>query len=449
MKLTIERAALLKALSHVQSVVERRTTIPILSNVLLRAEAGPSPGMLALSATDMDLEIVERIPGQVEDEGRTTVPAHTLYDIVRKLPEGAQIEIAAPAGGAVRAGGAPAHAGIEDQAGGQQNSAAAPAAGLREADAPTRGPSPRAEGPPAGSEIARGPQRGDPNMMTLRCGRSTFTLAALPPEDYPLMTGGELPHSFTLSAGELRTLIDRTRFAISTEETRYYLNGIYLHAVSNHEAAVIRAVATDGHRLARVEMRLPEGAAGMPGVIIPRKTVVELRKLIEEGEQDVEIALSETKIRFVIPGSASGSSALLISKLIDGTFPDYDRVIPSNNDKILDVKCKEFAEAVDRVSTISTEKSRAVKLSIEGNSLTVSATSPENGTAVEEIEVRYDASPIEIGFNSRYLLDITDQIDGEGAQIAIADAASPTIVRASGPDASGANALYVLMPMRV
>ncbi len=420
MKLTIERAALLKALSHVQSVVERRTTIPILSNVLLRAEAGPSPGMLALSATDMDLEIVERIPGQVEGEGRTTVPAHTLYDIVRKLPEGAQIEITAPAGSA------PAYTGIEDQAGGQQNSAAASAAQLRGAGV-----------------------HGDPNMMTLRCGRSIFTLAVLPPEDYPLMSGGDLPYSFTLSARELRTLIDRTRFAISTEETRYYLNGIYLHATGNNEVSVIRAVATDGHRLARVEMQLPEGAAGMPGVIIPRKTVLELRKLIEEGEQEVEISLSETKIRFVIPGSAAGSSASLISKLIDGTFPDYDRVIPSNNDKILDVKCKEFAEAVDRVSTISTEKSRAVKLSIEGSSVTVSATSPENGTAVEEIEVRYDASPIEIGFNSRYLLDITDQIDGEQAQIAISDAASPTIVRDASPDASGANALYVLMPMRV
>ncbi|HJU16286.1 MAG TPA: DNA polymerase III subunit beta [Stellaceae bacterium] len=404
MKLTIERAALLKALSHVQSVVERRTTIPILSNVLLRAEAGPSAGLLALSATDMDLEIVERVPGQVEREGRTTAPAHTLYDIVRKLPEGAQIEI--ETGGSVPVGG-----GLTG--GPQQNPLSAQAG------------------------------------MLLRCGRSNFTLAALPPEDYPLMTGGDLPHNFTLSTRELCTLIDRTRFAISTEETRYYLNGIYLHATKSNEVPVIRAVATDGHRLARVEMQLPAGAAGMPGVIIPRKTVLELRKLIEEDEQEVEISLSETKIRFAIPGSTPGSSASLISKLIDGTFPDYDRVIPANNDKHLDVKCKEFAEAVDRVSTISTEKSRAVKLSIEGRSLTVSATSPENGTAVEEIEIDYGANPIEIGFNSRYLLDITDQIDGETAQIKMSDAASPTIVCDAGPDASGASALYVLMPMRV
>jgi DNA polymerase III subunit beta len=376
MKLTIERAALLKALGHVQSVVERRTTIPILSNVLLRAETGA----LSLSATDMDLEIVERVPqgplARIERDGGTTAPAHTLYDIVRKLREGAQIELEAS---------------------------------------------------------------GDRNAMILRSGRSTFTLACLPPEDYPLMTGGELPHDFSLSATELRGLIDRTRFAISTEETRYYLNGIYLHATKNDEVPVLRAVATDGHRLARVEIVLPEGAAGMPGIIVPRKTVIELRKLIEESETEVHLALSDTKIRFTV-GDAS-----LTSKLIDGTFPDYDRVIPGNNDKLLEVDCKSFAEAVDRVSTISTEKSRAVKLAIERGSLVLSATSPENGTAIEEIEVRYQSSPLEIGFNSRYLLDITEQIEGEGAQFAMSDAGSPTIVR----DTADPGALYVLMPMRV
>jgi DNA polymerase III subunit beta len=380
MKLTIERGALLKALGHVQSVVERRNTIPILSNVLLRADSGAGAGVLALSATDMDLEIVERVPSRIERPGRTTAPAHTLYDIVRKLREGAQIEIEAS---------------------------------------------------------------GERSAMVLRSGRSTFTLACLPPEDYPVMASGDLAYNFTLTAAELRSLVDRTRFAISTEETRYYLNGIYLHTTKNDEVPVIRAVATDGHRLARVEMVMPEGAAGMPGIIVPRKTVIELRKLIDEGEDEIQVSLSETKIRF-----ATGEAALT-SKLIDGTFPDYDRVIPSNNDKILEVKCKEFAEAVDRVSTISTEKSRAVKLAIvpgaNGGSLAVSATSPENGTAVEEIDATYLAEPIEIGFNSRYLLDIAAQIDGEGAQFAMSDSASPTIVR----DRADPSALYVLMPMRV
>jgi DNA polymerase III subunit beta len=372
MKLTIERAALLKALSHVQSVVERRTTIPILSNVLLQAGSGK----LALSATDMDLEIVESVPARIDGDGRTTAPAHTLYDIVRKLREGAQVELETV---------------------------------------------------------------GERNEMVLRSGRSTFTLSCLPPEDYPVMTGSDLPHRFTLTAKELRTLIDRTRFAISTEETRYYLNGIYLHATKADNVPMLRSVATDGHRLARYEMTAPEGAASLPGVIVPRKTVLEMRKLVEEGDDEVQIALSDTKIRCTI------GEAALTSKLIDGTFPDYDRVIPTGNDKMLEVPCKEFAEAVDRVSTISTERSRAVKLAIDKGSLIVSATSPENGTAIEEVEVRYQATPLEIGFNSRYLLDITEQIEGEAALFAMADAASPTVVR----DSADASALYVLMPMRV
>ena len=372
MKLTIERAALLRALGHVQSVVERRNTIPILSNVLLRAEGTK----LSLSATDMDIEMVASLVAQGSKPGATTVPAHTLYDIIRKLRDGSQIELETT---------------------------------------------------------------GEKGLMTLRSGRSTFTLSCLPPEDYPLMAGGELAHNFLLSAGDLKRLIDRTRFAISTEETRYYLNGIYLHAAKSDQVDMLRAVATDGHRLARMEIPLPEGAAGMPGVIVPRKTVMELRKLLDEMQDDVSVSLSDTKIRFTF------AETVLTSKLIDGTFPDYDRVIPSGNDRILEVDCKLFAEAVDRVSTISTEKSRAVKLAIERGSLTLSATSPENGTATEELEVRYSAQPLEIGFNSRYLLDIAEQIEGEGARFALADAASPTVVR----DSADASALYVLMPMRV
>ena len=184
-------------------------------------------------------------------------------------------------------------------------------------------------------------------------------------------------------------------------------------------------------------------AEGMPSVIIPRKTVGEVQRLIDNGAGEITVELSPSKIRLSLDG------VVLTSKLIDGTFPDYDRVIPTANDKVLEVKCKDFAEAVDRVSTITTEKSRAVKLAItpgsDGGSLAVSATSPENGTAVEELEVRYLNEPLEIGFNSRYLLDIAAQIKGEGAQFVMADSASPTIVR----DHADPSALYVLMPMRV
>ncbi|WP_207461967.1 DNA polymerase III subunit beta [Azospirillum sp. SYSU D00513] len=376
MNITIERAALLRSLGHVQSVVERRNTIPILSNVLLRA----ANGELSLAATDMDLEIVESVPATVSRAGGTTAPAHTLYDIVRKLPDGSQVEL----------------------------------------------------------ELG-----GEGTILTLRAGRSQFKLSCLPVEDFPQLSGGDLKHRFNVPAGELRRLIDRTRFAISTEETRYYLNGIYLHAArskdSGAELPVLRTVATDGHRLARVEMPLPEGADGIPGVIVPRKTVTEIRKLIDEAADAIELSMSDNKIRFTF------DSVTVTSKLIDGTFPDYERVIPVGNDKSMEVDAKLFAAAVDRVATISTEKSRAVKLSLNRGALVLSATSPEAGSAQEELEVDYSETPLEIGFNSRYLLDITQQIEGEGARFTLADAASPTIIR----DVADGTALYVLMPMRV
>ncbi|MBK1839343.1 DNA polymerase III subunit beta [Azospirillum sp. YIM B02556] len=376
MNITIERAALLRSLGHVQSVVERRNTIPILSNVLLRA----GDGELSLAATDMDLEIVETVPATVGRPGGTTAPAHTLFDIVRKLPDGSQVEL----------------------------------------------------------DIA-----GDGTVLTLRAGRSQFKLSCLPVEDFPQLSSGDLKHNFSVAAADLRGLIDRTRFAISTEETRYYLNGIYLHAAKSKmgslETPVLRAVATDGHRLARVEMPLPDGAEAIPGVIIPRKTVTEIRKLVDEAADRIELSVSDNKIRFGF------DSVVVTSKLIDGTFPDYERVIPVGNDKVMEVDAKLFAAAVDRVATISTEKSRAVKLSLVRGALTLSATSPESGSATEELEVNYAESPLEIGFNSRYLLDITQQIEGEGAQFTLADAASPTIIR----DVADSTALYVLMPMRV
>ena len=372
MQFTIERSTLLRSLNHVQGVVERRTTIPILSNVLLQANGGK----LSLTATDMDLAIIEGVAAEVAQDGSTTVPAHTLYDIVRKLPEGSQVEV---------------------RSGGEQG------------------------------------------QLEIRSGRSKLSLTTLPSEDFPVMSDGDLPHSFTLPAEVLRRLIDRTRFAMSTEETRYYLNGLYFHVADSDGMAVLRIVATDGHRLARVEVPLPDGASGMPGVIVPRKAVGEIYKLIEEVEGDIEVALSETKIRF------SFGDAVLTSKLIDGTFPDYDRVIPFGNDKTLEVKRTEFVKAVDLVSTISTEKSRAIKLSLDDGNLVLTATSPEAGSAREELDVDYNDGPLEIGFNSKYLLDITQQIDGNDAKFQLSDGASPTLVQ----DMGDTSALYVLMPMRV
>jgi len=371
MKVTIERNSLLKTLGHIQSVVERRNTIPILSNVMMEAEGDT----VAMTATDLDIAIVEKTGATVTQAGSTTVPAHTLFDIARKLPDGAEVELS-----------------------------------LEEND-----------------------------RLVVKAGRSRFTLTCLDKEDFPVMSEGDLPHRFDVAAEELKRLIDKARFAISTEETRYYLNGIYLHVANTEDGATFRAVATDGHRLAQVEQDVPEGAAGMPGIIVPRKTVGEVRKLIDEFEGAVSIALSETKIRFAFDG------AVITSKLIDGTFPDYSRVIPEGNDKMLEMDCRLFAESVDRVSTISSDKTRSVKLSLGDDTLTLSVNSPDSGTATEELAAAYGSDALEIGFNSRYLLDILSQIEGETVQVMLADPSSPTVLK----DMLDEAALYVLMPMRV
>jgi DNA polymerase-3 subunit beta len=372
MKVTVERAELLKSLGHVHRVVERRNTIPILANVLIKAEHSK----LSLKATDLDLEVIDAIAAEVAPGGSTTVPAHMFYEIVRKLPDGAQIVL---------------------------------------------------EG------------SGDRAVLSIRAGRSRFTLQTLPESDFPDLATGDMSHKFKLGAGDLKRLIDKTQFAISTEETRYYLNGIYLHTAGSAKAPTLRAVATDGHRLAQVELPLPEGAAGMPGVIVPRKTVGEVQRLIETSEAEVTIELSQGKIRFTI------GEVILTSKLIDGTFPDYGRVIPLNNDKLLEVDKKDFEAAVDRVSTVSSERGRAVKLSLSGSRLVLSVTNPDSGSATEELEVEYTAESLDIGFNSRYLLDIAAQIEGEAAVLKLADPGSPTLIQ----DKDAKGALYVLMPMRV
>ncbi len=370
MRVTIERSGFLRALNHVQSVVERRNTIPILSNVMVQA----SDGMVKLTATDLDIEIVESVAAEVIRAGAATVPAHMLYDIVRKLPDGAQLE------------------------------------------------------------LEQGPDSG---RISIHAGRSRFALQALPPEDFPDLSSGEFGNIFSLATSELKFLIERTRFAISTEETRYYLNGIYLHEVA--AGGLLRAVATDGHRLAQAQMNIPTGASGMPGIIVPRKTVLEIVKLMEGEEGEVEISISSAKIRFNV------GKLVLTSKLIDGTFPDYERVIPRNNDKILEADTKSFAEAVDRVSTISFEKSRAVKLNIASGKLTLTVNNPDSGSAEEELPVSYDRDQIEIGFNSRYLLDVAGQIKAASMRFELADSGSPTVIR----DPDDEQSLFVLMPMRV
>ena len=372
MRLTIERAALLKALGHVQSVVERRNTIPILSNVLLAADQG----RISFSATDLDMEIVDEAAANVAGAGQVTAPAHTLYEIVRKLPEGSDVELS---------------------------------------------------------------YTGEDPRLSVSAGRSRFNLPVLPAGDFPVLSPEGLASRMTLDAAELIRLIDKTRFAISTEETRYYLTGIYLHTVIEEGITKLRAVATDGHRLGLAEMEAPEGAAGMPGVIIPRKTVQEARRLLDDASNAVEVQISPAKVRFDFGG------ATLTSKVIDGAFPDYPRVIPRDNAKILILDNKLFSQAVDRVATISSEKSRSVKLGVEPGKIVLTVRNMEAGQAVEELEVDYDGDSFEIGFNARYLMDVADQIQGDTAEFRFADPASPTLVL----DPADTGVQYVMMPLRV
>ena len=371
MRLTIERSALLKALNHVQSVVERRNTIPILSNVLVSAQ-GDS---LRLMATDLDIEISESAHAEVERAGQTTAPANYLYDFVRKLPDGAAVKLDVP---------------------------------------------------------------GDDPRLFISAGKSRLHLPILPAGDFPSMPSDGFETRFEIEPTELARLIDKTRFAISTEETRYYLNGIFFHTVEN-DGAKLRAVATDGHRLALADATAPKGATGMPGVIVPRKTINELKRLLDDAADVVEIAVSPQKIRFQL------GDAVLTSKLIDGSFPEYARVIPKNNAKKLKVDNKQFAEAVDRVATVSAERSRSVRLALEKDKVTLTVNNPDAGVATEDLPADYADDAMEIGFNAKYLLDVAGQVEGSEAIFELADSGSPTLVRDEADDA----ALYVLMPLRV
>ncbi|MGL4414337.1 DNA polymerase III subunit beta [Roseinatronobacter monicus] len=372
MKISIERAVLLKAVAQAQSVVERRNTIPILANVLIEA----SEGNVTLRATDLDIEVLDRAPAMVEQAGATTVSAVLLHDIIRKMPDGALIEL------------------VDDARTGR---------------------------------------------LQVSAGRSNFSLATLPKEDFPVMATSEYSANFAAPAKVLRRLFDKAKFAISTEETRYYLNGVYMHVADGEGGRVLRCVATDGHRLARIDAPLPAGAEDMHGVIVPRKTVGELRKLLEDDDMEIAVSVSETKVRFATPDMT------LTSKVIDGTFPDYSRVIPTQNTKRLEVDASEFSKAVDRVATVSSERSRAVKLALEDDRLVLSVNAPDSGAAEEELIVAYSDERLEIGFNAKYLLEIASQVDRENAVFMFNTSGDPTLMR-EGNDTS---AVYVVMPMRV
>ena len=366
MKISIERATLFRALAHANSIVEKRNTIPILSNVMLKAEAGK----LTIIATDLDMQITEIVDAVVDQAGSTTVSSSTLFEIVRKLSGGAQVQLAT-----------------------------------------------------------------DGAQLTVTSGRSRFKLNALPTDDFPLIGAGEMSNRLDVTAAQISEMISDTRFAMSTEETRYYLNGIFMH-VSN---GMLKAAATDGHRLALSGIAY-EGES-IPDIIVPRKAVAEVQKLLGEVEGDIEVQLSGSKIRFDM------GNVVLTSKLIDGTFPDYNRVIPTSNDKVMTVDVKALNSAADRMSIMSAEKTRAITMTLKRDLVELVVTSPENGTANEEVaaECRHD---LRIGFNSRYLQDILAQIETEEVEFHFGEPSSPVLIKQKEPSNNQREKTWVLMPMR-
>lgn len=377
MHLTVDRAEFLKALGHAQSVVEKRNTVPILSHVLLQAKDQE----LLLMATDLDLSVVEFLGATVTTPGATTVPALRLYEIVRRLPDTT----------------------ITLQSDAEQKT------------------------------------------LNITAGASSFNLSCLAPEDFPKFSSLELPIKFLLKTSDLKQLLDRTYFAMSTEEARYYLNGIYFHLVTKSTSengekyTVLRSVASDAHRLALAEIRAPENIHDMPGVILSRKTVMELRQLLTTSEETVTIQLSETQIQF------NFNKIELNARLIDGTFPNYDAVIPNPTEQFITIPTKQFADSVTRISTILSDKTRGLKLKITKDRLIFSATNPDYGHAIDELAIETPIDSLEIGFNARYLTDITNQITSENMIVALESTTAPTVFKSE----TEPHILYVLMPMRV
>ena len=371
MKFKIIRSNFFKTLSHLQGIVDKKNSLPILSNILIEAK----DNQLILSSTDMDISIIEKIDCDILESGSTTINSQILYDIVRKIDENSEIEIIS----------------------------------------------------------------NDGKLLTLRADGSRFSLACLPKEDYPIIDQNKSGVNIKLNSKILFKLIDKTKFAISNEETRYFLNGLYFNITKENNRSIVTLVGTDGHRLAKFSHNINDNIDQISGVIIPKKTIYELSKLLSEIDQNIEISISSNKIIFNI------GEITFISKLIDGSFPDYKRVIPKDNSNILKINRELLLSAVDRVSTIANEKTPAIKFKLLNNILNLNTVNNESSTASEDLKINYDGDEIEIGFNSKYIMDIVNNLEDEEITINLKDNSSPIIAL----EKSNTNLVYVLMPMRV
>ncbi len=371
MKFKISKIKIFKCLSHIHGIVDKKNTLPILSNILIEAKNNS----LVLSSTDMDISIVEKLKCDVLEDGATTTNSQMLYDIVRKLDDSCEVEIISNNG----------------------------------------------------------------KILTLRANDSRFSLACLPKEDFPIIDQKNNGASIKINSNVLFKLIDKTRFAISNEETRYFLNGLYFNVVEENNTTNLTLVGTDGHRLAKSSYILEKKIDQLTGVIIPKKTINELSKLLSDLDQDIEIIVSSTKIIFFI------GNLVFVSKLIDGTFPDYKRVIPKDNINSLEVNRNSLLSAVDRVSTIANDKSPVIKFKILKGIINLNTVNNDNSTATEDLNLNYDGDEIEIGFNSKYIMDIVNNLEDEIVTLNLKDGSSPITAQ----EKSNPNLIYVLMPMRV
>ena len=371
MEFTIDRDAFLKSLARANGIIEKKTTLPILSNILIEAKESK----IKITATDLDIIYFEEIsPQEVKQEGSTTTSSNILYDILRKLRANTKVEIALSS----------------------------------------------------------------TNKLKLVSGSSKFNLLCMPANNFPLSEENDEQPSFEILPEKLLKLLNKTKISISNDETRHYLNGIYLHKTILEDKSFLCGVATDSHRLSSSSIEIDK-SINIESIILPKKTIVQLIFLLEQSSKPIKISNNKSKIKFEIDKS------VLISKVIDGRFPDYNKVIPKNNTKVLEVKLSDFRHAIERVTTVSTDRKEGLKMFISKNDLRLSVNNPNSGDGVENISAKFNSEDLNISFNSSYLVDITSQIESEIIFIYLNDPGSPVLIR----DSLDKSSFHVVMPMKI
>ena len=371
MEFSINRDVFLKALGHAHGIIEKKTTFPILSNVLIEAK----DSKIKITATDLDIIYFEEVSAQeIKKEGSTTTSASVLYDILRKLQPNAKVELLL------------------------QSS----------------------------------------NKIRLIADKSKFSLLCLPPENFPLSDEKIEQKNFKVNSQKLLKLLNKTKISISSDETRHYLNGIYLHKISYEKKSFLCGVATDSHRLSSSSLEIDPNISIEP-IILPKKTVFQLIYLLEQNDSDINICNNKSKIKFEM------NNGVLISKVIDGRFPDYSKVVPKGNDKVLQIKLSEFKNSIERVTSVSSDRKEGLKMSISKSGVQLSVNNPTSGEGIENINANFNSEDLNISFNSRYLTDITSQIENETIIINLKDAGSPVLIN----DFSDKNSFHVVMPMKI